>query len=203
MVQQAVVVKSSENHADTELTESSKCVFCVNANNFDNIHSVSHTLTILWRPTIVWIWNMKKYFRLSNAYRRFSQSLLFALLLMASALLIQGCISEKKIIIWSCFQTWSSALHALRGSSTHTHTHTHTHTRWQMVVLCATLKQPWISYKMTQLSPMPDCYGEVKDLVCYCIFTKNPISCKIAGINKSSVRENKYFTIVLQRSPWH
>ena len=38
----------------------------------------------------------EKYFCLSNAYRRFSQSLLFALLLISSVLLIQGCISEKK-----------------------------------------------------------------------------------------------------------
>ena len=41
-----------------------------------SINSVSHTLTRLWHPAIVWIWNVKEYFLLSNAYRCFSQSLL-------------------------------------------------------------------------------------------------------------------------------
>ena len=65
---------------------------------------------------------------------------------------------KKKI--QSCFRTWSSALHALGGSSTHTHTHTW----WQMVGLCVAPKQPWISYKTTKMLPMTDCYSELKSI---------------------------------------
>ena len=121
--------------------------------------SVSHTLMRLWRPAIVYIWNVKKYFRLSNAFRRFSQSLLFALLLMTSVPLIQGFISEKKINYEAVFGPGAvrftpSEAPPLARVHTWAHARTHTHTQWQMVGLCAAPKQPWISYKMTKMSPM-------------------------------------------------
>ena len=47
---------------------------------------------------------------------------------------------------------------------------------------------------------MTDCYGELKSIrnIYFVILysQKNQISCKTIGINKFSVRERKYFTII-------
>lgn len=49
----------NQNCADTEPTESSKGVCCVNANNFDNIHTVNHaSKLLLFLPSkyLTWTW---------------------------------------------------------------------------------------------------------------------------------------------------
>ena len=87
---------------------------------------------------------------------------------------------------------------------THTPTPTPTHTHRQMVGLCVSLKQPWISYEMTKSRLWLLWWAEEyqKHLVCYGTHKKNLILCKSVGINKSSVRERKYFTVVFIHSPW-